>query len=475
MRNVKPPKVLSVFAIAMMSVAGIVNLRNIPIMATAGFSAVFFYLLAALVFLIPSALVCSELASTWPEAGGVFLWVKKAFGEKVGFFSIWSEWFNNVIGFPATLSFIAATLAFIFFPELNNHKFMLFGLMLVILWSVTFFNFFGIKASSRLNIVGALAGSIVPGLIIIALGAWWLIEGRPIQIDFSWQSLFPKSQVNSLVFFLGVLSGYAGMQITAFHAHNVKNPARDFPRAIRFAVLMIVGITVFSSLAIAIVVPKNQISLVAGVMQGFAGFLSDFHLAWALPILILLIVISGVSSLSAWLLGPARGLAVASQSGLFPRWCSKENKHGMPTNILILQAVVSTMLASLFLFADSLSVALWMLVVLTSQFTLVMDILIFASGIKLRYSQKDVVRPFKVPGGKLGIWAIAGTSIVICSIGIILGFFPPADLPIHNIGMFEAFLISGNLIYIGMPFVIYFYSKRQVAITETELQDVEAA
>lgn len=164
-------KTLGAFTIAMISVAGIINLRSLPMMATAGLNAVFFYLAAALIFLIPSALVCAELASNFPQAGGIYAWVKQAFGEKTGFFAMWSEWFNNVIGFPATASFIAIAILYLFNPVLAQNKIIVLGLLLTILWGCTLYNFLGVIASSRLNILGALFGTIVPAIIIILLGS----------------------------------------------------------------------------------------------------------------------------------------------------------------------------------------------------------------------------------------------------------------------------------------------------------------
>lgn len=457
------PKILSSFALAMISVAAVVNLRNLPIMASAGSHAIVFYCLAASLFLIPSALVCAELASTHPEDGGIYLWVKKAFGYQLGFFTIWSEWFNNVIGFPATLSFIAATIAFVFFPHIQQHKYALFALMITIIWSCTFFNFFGVKVSSRLNIVGAIFGSLIPGIIIIALGSDWFFTGHHIQINLSLNHLMPAMHGSTLALFLGVLLGYAGMQITAFHVTNVKNPGRDFPRAIFVAVIAILALTIFSSLAIAMIVPHKQLSLVSGVMQGFYAFFRAFHISWALPILAFLIAISGISSLSAWLLAPARGLAVAIKQGNFPRWLSYENRQGIPVNILLIQAVIATGLSLIFIFAPNISTGFWMLLVLTAQFTLAMYILIFASAIRLRYKYRDIKRPFKIPGGNIGIWLVAGTSLLVCCGGIILGYFPPASLNIHHIKYYEMFLISGNIVYLVIPYIIYKATKARAA------------
>jgi len=434
----KEKKSLTLLSLVMITIAGIVNLRNLPIMSKEGFSSLFFYLMAALLFLIPSAFVCSELASAFPEAGGVYLWVEMAFGKRIGFFAIWSEWFNNLIGVPATLSFITATLSYMFIPHISQHKLLLVSVMLVILWSATLFNFFGIRYSSRLNIIGAIFGSIIPALVITVLGVMWFSVGNKLQINFSLHSFIPKMHFENLSLFIGVLSGYAGMQITAFHAQDVKNPKRDFPLSVLISTIIILAITMFGSLAIAMVVPAKNLSLVSGVMSGFYDFFHRFHLDCLVYIVSFLIFISGISTLSAWLLAPARGLVVAAKDGLFPKLFAYENRNNIPTNILLLQAVVATLLSFLFVFINSLSEAFWILIVLTSQFTLVMYVLIYISAMKL-----------SVTRGFLSIVSVV--SIIVCFIGILLGFFPPASIVIKNKLLYETIIISGDIIYLVLP------------------------
>ena len=117
---------IGTFALAMIAISAIVNLRGIPTMASMGLVAVTFYLLAALTFLIPSALVSAELASTFPEAGGIYTWVTKAMGKNMGFLTIWMEWINNVIAIPATLSTLVLTLSFAHLPSLAHNKVVFF-------------------------------------------------------------------------------------------------------------------------------------------------------------------------------------------------------------------------------------------------------------------------------------------------------------------------------------------------------------
>lgn len=97
--------VLGVFTLAMMNVAVIASLRILPMMAQEGFALIFFFLLAAIVFLIPTALVSAELATGWPKEGGVYVWVSEALGQKWGFLAIWLQWIQNVFWYPIALTF----------------------------------------------------------------------------------------------------------------------------------------------------------------------------------------------------------------------------------------------------------------------------------------------------------------------------------------------------------------------------------
>src|SRR3990167_2838879 len=124
-------KSLSVFMLAMMNVATIGTVKNWPVTAEYGFSAIFFLLLATLVFFIPTSLVSAELATAWPKTGGVFVWVKEAFGHRAGFLAIWLLWAENLVYYPALISFIAGTIAYIINPDLSNSTFYVLGFVVV--------------------------------------------------------------------------------------------------------------------------------------------------------------------------------------------------------------------------------------------------------------------------------------------------------------------------------------------------------
>lgn len=451
---------LSTKRLTLICLASIISIRSLPMMASMGMQLFFFYLAATVLYLIPSAFVYAELAGGWPQAGGIYAWSKIAFGEKAAVFATWTEWFNNIIGTPTSLSFLATAIAYITIPALGTNKIFVFCTMLGILWGVIFINFLAIKKSTILNVLGAWIGILLPVSFMVILGIIWLFTNHTSQIAFNFADIVPSLNAKNFAFLLGVFSSYAGMQILGFHVKNIKHPAHDVPRAMVQSISLIVGVTVLGALAISIVVPHNKLSLVSGVFEGFKIFLTQFHIGWALDAIIFALIIGGLSMTSAWLIGPARGLAAAAQEGLFPRWLGKENKFDMPINVLLLQAVIGSIISTLFLFAPTLSAAFWMLMVLSSQFTLVLDILIFAAVIKLRYSAPKAARTFKVPGGNFGVWLIAGFSILACVAAIILGFFPPANLNVGSVLRFETILIVGNIGYIAVPLLIYAYNKK---------------
>ena len=124
------PRVLGASSIALISLAAVLTLRSMPSIAEYGWSSIAYYLLGALLFFIPLAFVAAELATGWPRAGGLYAWVKQAFGDRSGFLAIWFEWVENVVWFPTVLSFVAAALAYVIEPSLANDKLYLVIVML---------------------------------------------------------------------------------------------------------------------------------------------------------------------------------------------------------------------------------------------------------------------------------------------------------------------------------------------------------
>ncbi|MCP8306324.1 MAG: amino acid permease [archaeon] len=453
-------RVLSVFTLAMINVAAIASLRGLPAMAEYGLSSIFYFVVATLIFLIPTSLISAELATGWPKRGGIYIWVKEAFGGRWGFLAIWLQWIQNVIWYPTVLSFAAATFAFIIDPALANNNIYMVIVILIVYWAATLANFLGMKASGRISTIGVITGTIIPGLFIILLGLIWLALGNPSQTPLTVSAMIPDlSNFSNIVLALGVLLYFAGMEMSAAHAQEVKDPQRNYPKAIFFSSIIILIIFVLGTLAIAIVVPHGAISLVAGIMQALQDFTKAFNLAWLIPIIALFIAMGVFGQISTWIPGPSKGLLVVANDGYLPPTLRKVNRKGVQTNILFVQAIIVSILSLVFLLMPTVSASYWILTILTTQVYLLMYFIMFVSAIKLRYSKPDTPRAYKIPGGKFGMWMVAGIGIVACVFAIFAGYIPPSEIQVGNIFFFEIFLVIGIIIMSVIPLIIHHFSK----------------
>jgi amino acid transporter len=445
---------LGLLNIVGITVAGIFSLRTLPLMAHYGYSAIFLYLLTALFYFIPSALICAELASAFPKTGGVYVWIREAFGDKVGFIGIWLEWVNNVIAIPAALAFMAVMSTYFFHWGSAHSALYTLGIMLFFLWGIILLNLFGIKISGTFSSIGLVIGTLLPCTALIGAMVYWLFKGEPLQLQFSLPSLLPHFDKGSLAFLTGLTLGFAGMQVAAFHAQETKNPHKDFPRAILLSTIIILAISIIGSLAIALILPLNKISLVAGIIDTLQLFLTTFHLAFLMPFAAFCLVFGALASLNPWIIGPAKGLMAVAEWGNLPRFLAYKNKRGAPVAILLCQGLIGTALCFLYL-GISVNSFFWLLIVLSGLMTLMMDVLMFLSALRLRYTKPHIPRSYRVPFGNAGLWVVCALPLLTCGISFCLGFIPPSNLYYHYHDFYTLFLVGGLIIFMGSAFIFY--------------------
>lgn len=466
-------RVLSIFVLAMLNVAIMASLRNLPLVASYGLGAVFFFAIVAIFFLIPCALVSAELATGWSKEGGVYIWVREAFGDRWGFFAIWMQWVHNVSWYPVILSFVAATLAYVINPAIADNKVYILTVVLVSFWGMTLLNYLGIKTSSWFSTIGVIVGTILPGLFIISLGITWVTTGNPINTSLSFSAVIPDIRdIGDLVFLAGLFLAFAGLEVSSAYASEVKNPQKNYPKAIILAAIITFSVFMLGSLAVAFILPVGQLNLVAGLIEAFQLFLAHYHLSWLLPILAILLAIGAFAEVNAWIVGPVRGLYATTNHGNLPPMFHKLNKHDVPTNLLLLQGIIVTFTSLIILFLPTISASFWILSAMSAQIYLVMYILMFAAAIRLRYTKPHVPRAYKVPYGHRGIWIFCIFGIIACIFVILLSFYPPSRLNVGNVFLYECFLILSFLGMSAIPLIIH--QKRQPHwIIEIKHQDEE--
>lgn len=454
---------ISMLALVLLITGAIDSIRNLPTTALFGSSLIFFFIFSAIVFLIPVALVSAELSSTWPEEeGGVYSWVKHAFGDNCAFFTIWLQWINTMVWYPTILSFIAGTLAYLINPELAQNKFYIIGVILTVFWSLTFVGLQGLRTSAAFAGFCAIIGMILPMGFIILLAIIWLIKGNPIAIDFSFNSLIPHlNDTQSWVSLTAMMTSFLGMELACAHVRNVQDPQRNFPRAMFFSVILILVTMIFGSLAIAFVLPQDKISLVQGVMQAFSNFFEAYHLTAFMPVLIVLLLLGSLGNMVNWIISPAKGLLLAAANGFLPHWLYRLNKHGVASRILLLQAVLVTLLCSVFLLFPSVNAIYWLFTALSTELYIMMYVVMFIAAIHLKRKYAHLPRPFAIPGNRSGYYFTCVLGLMGCAITLFVGFFPPAEsLDMGSANHFRVIFSCGIVLMLIPAFLLYLRRKR---------------
>jgi len=215
----------------------------------------------------------------------------------------------------------------------------------------------------------------------------------------------------------------------------------------------------FGSLAIAYVLPSEQINLVAGVMQVFTNFFTAFNIPWCIPILTLCIVIGSIGGMTNWLISPAKGLLHAAEFGFMPPFFAKKNRHGVASRILLAQALLVSLFCTAFLLVPSINAFYWFLTALSTELYMIMYVLMFLAAVRLHHKHIDRPKVFKIPGGNGGMWITCLLGLFGCLVTLIVGFFPPDNIQISSTTRYAVMIGLGNLLMISPVFLFYWYKE----------------
>lgn len=453
-------KKIGLFSLVFLIVAAIDSIRNLPAAALFGSSLIFFFSFSAFVFLIPVALFSAEFSSRYPEEGGIFHWVRHAFGEKWAFLSVWLQWINTMVWYPTILFFIAGTAAYLFDPSLAQNKWFLTTVVLLIFWGLTLINFKGIHVSAKINTICSIIGTILPILFLVGLGVFWIFQGDTLQISFSTAKMLPSlNQSDSWTGLIAIMASFLGMELSGVHVNDIVNPQKNFPKAMGFSVIILLVTMLFGALSVALVIPEKDIRLVDGVMQTFTQFFSTFHMEWAAPLLAGLILIGSTGGMINWLISPAKGLLQSANYGFLPKFFLHKNNHHVPVRILIAQAILVSAFCLSIAFIPSINVFYWFLMALSTGLYMLMYVLMFLAALKLKPSPKEPAAFYIAPKIRtLFCWiGLLGSFLTI-----VVGFFPPQEIQIKNTLFYVCCIAAGNLILIApAAFFCSRYSRKK--------------
>ncbi len=488
-------KFLTTMQIALMTAAAIVSLRGLPMLAAEEMTMFFYIIYATVLFLVPAGLVAAELGSAFATVGGgVYTWVKEAFGEKSGFLAIFLQWIQNVVWYPVVLGFAAAAVAYLIgMPKLADNNIYTGIFIIVFYWLATAVAFKGSGFLAKVTSQAFLLGTVLPGVAMVVMAGVWLANRQPI----GFQNLssadtqiveaskvatmhahprwFPSlTNLGNLAFLAAILLLFAGVEVQAVHSVDMENPQKQYPRAILMAALISLIIFAIGSLAVAIILPYPDIQLESGLFDAFALAFKTYKIPWMTNVMAGLAAFGAMGGVLSWIAGPSRGLLWTARDGQLPKSWTKVNKNNVQTTILLWQGVFVTALALIYFIFKNVNVAFFLLSALTAGLYIIMYLQMYAAAIKLRYSQPNLLRPYKIPGGKSGIWTVAGIGFLAALFSLVVAFVPPTQLVIGNKTTYVLMVAAGTIVFVILPFIINYAvkkGKKQVVTGEMQAQE----
>ena len=458
---------LGVMTLAIMNVAAVVSLRGLPAEAVYGLSSAFYYLFAAIVFLVPTSLVAAELAAMFSDKeGGVFRWVGEAYGKRFGFLAIFLQWIESTIWYPTVLTFGAVSIAYIGMDgphdaALASNKVFTLVTVLIIYWVATFISLKGLGWVGKVSKIGAMVGTIIPAALLIIFGIIYIATGGHNNMDMS-QGFFPDlTKFDNLVLASGIFLFYAGMEMMGIHVMDVKQPAaKNYVKAIIIGAIVTVLIFVLGTFSLGLIIPVKDINLTQSLLVGFDNYLNYLHLHWASPIIAIALMFGVLAGVLTWVAGPSKGIFTVGKAGYLPPFFQKTNKIGVQKNILFVQGGIVTLLALLFVVMPSVQSFYQILSQLTVLLYLIVYLLMFSAAIVLRYKMPKKERPFAL-GKKTNawMWIIAGLGFCGALLAFVLSFVPPSQIDTGNNTTWFTILVIGCVIFVAIPFIIYAMRK----------------
>ncbi|MFR4053072.1 MAG: glutamate:gamma-aminobutyrate antiporter [Clostridium perfringens] len=473
-------KSLTLFGFFAMTASMVMAVYEYPTFATSKLHLVFYLLLGGFLWFIPVALCAAEMATVdgW-EKGGVFTWTGKNLGKKYGFANLFFEFFEITVGFVTMIYFILGALSYVFdWPALNSNPMIKFIGVLVIFWILALSQFGGTKYTAKIAKIGFIVGILLPAAILIILALVYIIQGNPIYIS-SKDTFVPDfTKVNTLVVFVSFILSYMGVEASATHANEMDNPKKEYPLAMLLLVIVAIVVSTLGGLAIAAVIPQNQINLSAGVVQTFAVLLGHFtaNNTILVKIIALLLAFGVIAEVSSWVVGPTRGMIIAAEEGAIPKSWAKTNEHDVPVYLVIAQGIIVSIWDAVLTFgAGGSNLSFLAAMSLTVVIYLSGYILFFVGYIKAILGE-GLNGAYQMPGGKPVKIIVAIIGLATSIFAFFISFVPPTSIAGNAVQSHEYMwmLIISYVISLILPFAIYDLCQKYMHSHEGNIHHIVA-
>ena len=417
--------------------------------AAIGNAQFFWWIVLIIAFLLPYGLVVCELGTTYSQdEGGLYDWVRRAFGDAWASRVAWYYWINFplwmsslAVLFPSTISAVTGTeLAVV--PSL--------AISLAFIWIVVFLSFSRTsEAIWILNTAAVLKVGIA--LVVGGLGLYHALSSG-FAADMSPQTFLPSFDAGALTYLSIILFNFMGFEVVATYAGDMEDPKRQIPRAIILGGIAIAAIYMISSFGIGAAIPASQLSLDSGIMDAVAIMAGNG--SWLLIGVGLVFLITLFGNMVSWSFGVNFVAVCAATDSNLPRTMSTVTATStMPRGVSITNGVIASALAALLPLAQHLGAEdlFWVLFSVNVVFLLLSYIPMFPALLTLRRVDPDARRVFTAPGGPVLIRVITWLPVALIVAAVVATIVPlsgsadeMAKLP--GLVIVISFLILGEVV-----------------------------
>lgn len=447
-----------------LTMAFFASIRRVPNIAYAGWESVSFMIFAIVMFVIPISFVSAELATAMPVDGGLPVWISKALSPRWGFVAAWLVWIQMCFGMVTVGAAFADMLATIFgAKELINNNIFIGIVVIGVFWLITLFIIKGVPITA-ISTYGTIFGLFVPLVVLLVCGTIFAVTkdtGALTPPPLS-QIIPNASDFDTLSRLSGIIFLFAGMEQASSFANRIDNPRKNYPRAIILATGLVAILFTYAGLVTDAIAGPSGIAL-ADPAQVFSVMFDSWGIGWVTIAIAVMIALSCVTEISAWTSGPSRSMLRCANAGNLPPAFQKVNKHDIPVPIMILQAVIVTAVALIFVFIPGTNGVFNTILTMAVVLYCVVYILILLSGIIFRRRHPRDSHSFKIPGGMPGMWIFSIIGLIGVAFVIFTSFIPPASLRTDAASStgYVLFILIGMVVLTAVPLLIYKFRKKE--------------
>ena len=396
--------------------------------AAIGNSQYFWWIFLIIAFCIPYGMISAELGTTYPSEGGMYDWVKRAFGAKMASRVAWNYWINFPLWIASLAVAVTDVVAGIFDIELNI--FWLLVLQLGYTWLVSLLGTKRIGESKWIVNIGTFCKILfMVGLGI--LGIYVFIKtgesANPIE---SAMDLLPTMDLLGLSFLSVIIFNFLGFEVVATFVDDMENPKREIPKALIIGGVLMALFYILPATGVNIAMSLEEAEA-AGITDSFLILLTrigiNADITRAIVIIVgLMFIYTMVANIVSWSFGVNSVAKYSADDGGLPKVFSKTNKEGVPYMSSIMNGIVASVIIIIGIIlgevSESASNLFWTFFSLSLVTLLISYIPLFLSFIKLRKTDKTP-RVYKVPGGKVMTALMAYVPFVLLVLSVIFTLF----------------------------------------------------